>query len=304
MNEFRKRLNLVKNAIDIEAITAGKRFRLNKINSTLFNLENILKIACEIEAQNEKSYEIHACINVFVDVWNKYAGKSYGPVTKEKINAALKAAGGFSANIHWKYGSIQELTFYRNTRNYSFSIYESSNIILLSKDNKIHATTKEEMLKICSQFGNLDAYNVLDTLTAIRFEYFEYNEIKKAFIEKQTALANVAKSFNDNKHIFFDTSKFDCLLTDDFHTAAAPVFNAETICTISKDFKKIFDKAGSRERYALENGNIKNSRYMFDCYGNKTSEYNGLMQFVYGEKETYQDANGATFDVNRNAWIN
>lgn len=62
----------------------------------------------------------------------------------------------------------------------------------------------------------------------------------------------------------------------------------------SETMKKAFESAGARERYAMENGNksakIINGRL---CY-----------VFTYSKYDPFQDANGATFDVERGAWIN
>lgn len=57
--------------------------------------------------------------------------------------------------------------------------------------------------------------------------------------------------------------------------------------------KKAITTAGYRERYAMEHG-TKRTVYIngHKCY-----------IFTYSEKEPYQDANGATYDTVREAWI-
>ena len=53
------------------------------------------------------------------------------------------------------------------------------------------------------------------------------------------------------------------------------------------------DRAGYRERYAME-------------HGVKTTKRNGthtLWIFTYSESDPYQDANGATYDVTEGRWV-
>ena len=62
---------------------------------------------------------------------------------------------------------------------------------------------------------------------------------------------------------------------------------------IAETTKKAYESAGFRERYAME-------------HGNRTTVYiNGhkCIKFTYSEFIEYQDANGATFDTVRGAWI-
>ena len=58
--------------------------------------------------------------------------------------------------------------------------------------------------------------------------------------------------------------------------------------------KEALKNAGYRERYAMENG--KESR--------KAMNGHILYIFRYSNKKEYQDANGATYDATRKAWIN
>ena len=53
------------------------------------------------------------------------------------------------------------------------------------------------------------------------------------------------------------------------------------------------EKAGCRERYAMENGNASKAIINGNvCY-----------RFTYSKKDNYQDANGATYDTVRKTWI-
>jgi len=54
-----------------------------------------------------------------------------------------------------------------------------------------------------------------------------------------------------------------------------------------------FDRAGYRERYAMEKG------------AKETKKQNGhtLWVFTYSESDPYQDANGATYDATEGRWI-
>lgn len=54
-----------------------------------------------------------------------------------------------------------------------------------------------------------------------------------------------------------------------------------------------WNKAGHRERFAMQNGN-KNAIYL---RGHKCWRY------TYSKYEPYQDANGATFDTVSQTWI-
>ena len=51
--------------------------------------------------------------------------------------------------------------------------------------------------------------------------------------------------------------------------------------------------AGYREKYAMQNG--KEAR--------RTQNGETLYIFTYAESEAYQDANGATYNATRHAWI-
>ena len=61
----------------------------------------------------------------------------------------------------------------------------------------------------------------------------------------------------------------------------------------SAEMKKAYESAGFRERYAMEHGN----RTMVYINGHK------CIKFTYSKHTEYQDANGATFDTVRGAWI-
>jgi hypothetical protein len=62
----------------------------------------------------------------------------------------------------------------------------------------------------------------------------------------------------------------------------------------SEEMKTAYSVAGWRERYAMEHGNRAT---VYIC-GRK------CYKFTYSTKDAYQDANGATFDTVRGAWIN
>ena len=55
-----------------------------------------------------------------------------------------------------------------------------------------------------------------------------------------------------------------------------------------------YNKAGYRERYAMENG----KRIYKNINGHN------CVAFTYSRRDDYQDANGATYDIDRGAWIN
>jgi hypothetical protein len=57
--------------------------------------------------------------------------------------------------------------------------------------------------------------------------------------------------------------------------------------------REAFRLAGFREKFAMENGNRAT------LYINGAKCY----KWTYNTRETYQDANGATFDTVRRAWI-
>lgn len=58
--------------------------------------------------------------------------------------------------------------------------------------------------------------------------------------------------------------------------------------------EKAYKSAGWRERYAMEHGN----RATIYINGEKCYKY------TYSSNISYQDANGATFNVARGVWIN
>ena len=62
----------------------------------------------------------------------------------------------------------------------------------------------------------------------------------------------------------------------------------------SDEMQKAWTAAGFRERYAME-------------HGNRTTIYiNGekCYKFTYSSYTDYQDANGATYNTTRGAWVN
>jgi hypothetical protein len=58
--------------------------------------------------------------------------------------------------------------------------------------------------------------------------------------------------------------------------------------------REALNRAGYRERYAMENG--KATKRIMNGHT--------LYIFRYSNKIEYQDANGATYDATRKAWIN
>ena len=61
----------------------------------------------------------------------------------------------------------------------------------------------------------------------------------------------------------------------------------------TKETREAYTRAGCRERYAMEHGN----RATVYINGEK------CYKFTYSAKEKYQDANGATYNTTRGAWI-
>lgn len=62
----------------------------------------------------------------------------------------------------------------------------------------------------------------------------------------------------------------------------------------SIEMKKAYTAGGFRERYAMENGN----KTVIYVHGEK------CYKFTYSTHKEYQDANGATYNTARGAWIN
>lgn len=62
----------------------------------------------------------------------------------------------------------------------------------------------------------------------------------------------------------------------------------------SLEMQKAYSAGGFRERYAMENGN----KTVVYVHGQK------CYKFTYSTKKEYQDANGATYNTERGAWIN
>lgn len=62
----------------------------------------------------------------------------------------------------------------------------------------------------------------------------------------------------------------------------------------SIEMKEAYNNGGYRERYAMENGN----KAVIYINGHK------CFKFTYSTRKEYQDANGATYDTVRKAWIN
>ena len=82
-----------------------------------------------------------------------------------------------------------------------------------------------------------------------------------------------------NKYLFvYHTTKNDSIIIDYVYK------NDELLY-------KMFECAGWRERYALQNG----KQQLLN---------NNLIKFTYSTKLTYQDAHGATYSIKAGAWIN
>ena len=62
----------------------------------------------------------------------------------------------------------------------------------------------------------------------------------------------------------------------------------------SETMKKAYNAGGFRERYAMDHGN-KSEKIINGhiCY-----------KFTFSKYDDFQDANGATYDATRGAWIN
>lgn len=62
----------------------------------------------------------------------------------------------------------------------------------------------------------------------------------------------------------------------------------------SLEMKKAYEMGGFRERYAMDNGN--------KAIINENGRV--LWRFTYSKYKEYQDANGATYDLTAQKWIN
>ena len=63
---------------------------------------------------------------------------------------------------------------------------------------------------------------------------------------------------------------------------------------LTQEIQKAYNAGGFRERYAIEHGAARAV----------TINGHRCIMFTYSKNDTYQDANGATFDTARGAWIN
>lgn len=61
------------------------------------------------------------------------------------------------------------------------------------------------------------------------------------------------------------------------------------------EIDKAKDLAGEREKYAMEHGTKKVN---FDRQSGEMS-----WSWYYSEDDPYQDANGATYSINKHAWV-
>jgi len=61
----------------------------------------------------------------------------------------------------------------------------------------------------------------------------------------------------------------------------------------AKEKREATEKAGFREKYAMQHGTEKK----------KTENGEKLYVFTFSENEKFQDANGATYNATRRAWI-
>ena len=101
-----------------------------------------------------------------------------------------------------------------------------------------------------------------------------------------------AKFLNEN-NIYYEPSgawnmtHFACKMDDDEAQKAAEVL--EIIGAVDK----ARDKAGFREMYALDNGNMTTEKIKGKTY----------LVFRYPESYSFQDANGAMYDIAENRWV-
>lgn len=57
--------------------------------------------------------------------------------------------------------------------------------------------------------------------------------------------------------------------------------------------REMWNKAGFRERYAMQHGNARKV----------TDGWHVLIVFTYSPRDEYQDANGAKWDTGRREWV-
>lgn len=57
--------------------------------------------------------------------------------------------------------------------------------------------------------------------------------------------------------------------------------------------KEAYNTAGYRERYAMDHGTEYRETYGSEDY----------LVYRYGPDDSYQDANGATYSINRRTWV-
>lgn len=101
-------------------------------------------IQLEILDDNEKQSVREQVMPQVLDIWNRYAGKSYGPKTREKIRNEIEAATGLYFYINAEYSGEMVLTRKSYDR-VGYTFFPVYGIKLLTGDNKVCAIKLEDL---------------------------------------------------------------------------------------------------------------------------------------------------------------
>ena len=101
-------------------------------------------IQLEILDDNEKQSVREQVMPQVLDIWNRYAGKSYGPKTREKIRNEIEAATGLYFYINAEYSGQMVLTKKSYDRS-GYTFFPVYGVKLLTGDNKVCAVNLEDL---------------------------------------------------------------------------------------------------------------------------------------------------------------
>ena len=125
------------------AVKAAKAEHDKKVLRASENAQ-FARIEAKILRDNARRAVVAEVLPAAVSVWNKYAGKKYGPKTSDKIREEMQAETGHRISVHSSaYGNNHEMTIYHDSFRYDDlcirSSWDNGEMLspFLSADNKI-----------------------------------------------------------------------------------------------------------------------------------------------------------------------
>lgn len=152
------------------------------------NRAQFARIEEKILRDNARRAIVAEVLPAAVAVWNKYAGKKYGPKTKDKIRDEMQQATGQYISVNTsRYGNNYEMVIYHDSFRYDDlcvrSEWENGSAIspFVSEDNKVLPVEIEKLyLCYCGEYCADYARKAEEIVSAFRFMQNHYEEFEKS----------------------------------------------------------------------------------------------------------------------------